>query len=534
MILAATLPILPSAATSQVSQDRPTREIMITEVELGGVGGWQWFEVYNPTDHEVSLATMLWNGSDGSEMQGIGGLSSISSSSYLPICLSKCDPDNAGLPGWKNFNNSISIFRDNTKKAPLWDKTPALTDTYNDSRTWQLDSNSGEWVFAESTRGWHASDLGQRTIEAVTSVKSLVRFESGQGGFRDSSGKIVAKELSINSLDWSGDTLVYSLTRDNSTSLWTLKTASDGTAKGPPQQILFENREPFYSPIEPRLNSDASRVLFIGSTHPPGSNESLPVLYVASVNGTNLQKIGFNITRADWINETAILYTQRESMESTTPANTVIPTQLTIFDTQSGKILKESILSDSIWIGSVSPSGKLALVQRSISNYESEVAILDLDTFRMSRLDISIPTEAYWGGGYTQYEGFDWAADDNHLFYMNPEAFGLLTIYKDNEHNIYKYSSKLMIKTFDPNNFSYSENKLFGLPSPVLNADGEHFATIIQGNIRGNYYLYEILVAKLAVTVPEFSGDASGLVLACSALVSVLAYRIAGRRQRAT
>lgn len=139
-------------AYAEGSQE-PTREIMITEVELSSTNGTQWIEVYNPTDHEISLATLHINGSDGHKLQVLAGMSGLLPQNYVLISL---QPDDS-YPLWSNTNNTLAIYQtDPDLKArgiidnvTLWDKTPSLTDTFKNSRTWQLNGTS--WSFVGET-----------------------------------------------------------------------------------------------------------------------------------------------------------------------------------------------------------------------------------------------------------------------------------------------------------------------------------------------------------------------------------------------
>jgi virginiamycin B lyase len=134
--------------------DLPSKEILITEVELSSANATQWIEVYNPTDHEISLlATMHITGSDGHKLQILAGFSSLPSHQYQVIGLS----EPKGNPEWSAIDNTIMIYQTDPdlvergviSNVTLWDKTPALTDTFGNSTTWQL--NGTEWVFEEAT-----------------------------------------------------------------------------------------------------------------------------------------------------------------------------------------------------------------------------------------------------------------------------------------------------------------------------------------------------------------------------------------------
>ena len=131
----------------------PTNQIVITEVELSSVNGTQWIEVHNPTDDQISLATMHINGSDGHELQITTGMSDLLPQNHVLIRL---QPDDS-YPLWSNTNNTITIYQNDPNleasgiigNVTLWGRTPQLTDTFIDKRTWQL--NGTKWVFVEAT-----------------------------------------------------------------------------------------------------------------------------------------------------------------------------------------------------------------------------------------------------------------------------------------------------------------------------------------------------------------------------------------------
>jgi len=51
---------------------------------------------------------------------------------------------------WDQLNQTISIYDTWTGTPLYWDKTPPLTDTFSDSRTWQR-NGTDYWVFEEQT-----------------------------------------------------------------------------------------------------------------------------------------------------------------------------------------------------------------------------------------------------------------------------------------------------------------------------------------------------------------------------------------------
>lgn len=150
---------------STASGPEPTKAIVITEVELSSVNGTQWIEVYNPADREISLATMYVNASDGSAFQIVGGAGSLPPQQYQLVTL-----EPSGGP-WSDTDNAIAIYETDpgmasaTDSAALWDRTPSLTDTFADSRTWQL--NGTEWELSEATPSRAIPEFGPMTLIVI-------------------------------------------------------------------------------------------------------------------------------------------------------------------------------------------------------------------------------------------------------------------------------------------------------------------------------------------------------------------------------
>jgi len=146
--------------------------LVITEVELDSVNGSQWIEVYNPTDHQISTGAMLINGSNGAPSLQFDGssysYSYVKPNQYQVITLDKSPP-------WLDVNQTIAIYDTWTGQAVFWDKTPALTDTFNDTKTWQLaDSSTGKWAFAKETPMREVPEFGPLAILAAASMAGIV------------------------------------------------------------------------------------------------------------------------------------------------------------------------------------------------------------------------------------------------------------------------------------------------------------------------------------------------------------------------
>jgi hypothetical protein len=117
--------------------------LVVTEVELGSANGSRWIEVYNPTNHEIGTGAMLINGSNNAPALQFDGssysYSYVKPNQYqiIPIRLDESS-------SWPDVNQTIAIYDTLTGQAVLWDRTPALTDTFNDTKTWQLSDSSTE------------------------------------------------------------------------------------------------------------------------------------------------------------------------------------------------------------------------------------------------------------------------------------------------------------------------------------------------------------------------------------------------------
>lgn len=462
------------------AQDSVPDGLQITEVELSpqpGAQRIQWIEFFNPTN-DTFVVPITVTTEEGVPTFKADTVTLTPGYSVLTIHYSIPDPrmPEQGELGFPTNVTSLVVYTDGREIG----RTPELADAFSDSRTWQYDLTNQRWVFAESTMNWYASNIDERSIDAVTGVSTLVSYEAEE-------------EVFLYSLDWSQDLLVYSAEVDGKTDIWKIDTTEPSTK---PQRVDF-GKEAF-TPVGPRLNHDASKLLFIGSTAPPGPLDALPVLYVSNTDGTALRQIALNVTSADWVNATTILYSQRESMDF----STYVRSLFVFLNLETGdEVVKREY--GPLWLAEVSPSGRLALATRPVNNHQIEYVIVELPSFNTRELDVHIPTEQYWGGGYSQQEDFLWAADGSHLFYINPEAFGAISIYQDERTGIYKSDSKVVIRTFDPNNVDYSGNRLAYVANPVLSADGKSLAVLNRGDYNRDYHA-QIMLAHLAVAVPEF------------------------------
>ncbi len=129
--------------------------LVITQVELASTNGTQWVRIYNPNKVDIPLDTLYLAGSNG-ELKYFGpdSIDTLNAGDNVTVQL------DYQKQRWSDVSNSISFqssYPDiygndldtnyNTSSPTIWDKTPPLTDTYNDSRTWQFDGN--KWLFTD-------------------------------------------------------------------------------------------------------------------------------------------------------------------------------------------------------------------------------------------------------------------------------------------------------------------------------------------------------------------------------------------------
>src|SRR5690606_28120774 len=113
-----------------------------------------------------------------------------------------------GELGFPKNGTSLVVYVDGREIA----RTPEISDTFSDSRTWQYDHESRRWAFAESTMNWYASNIEERSIDAITSLRPLARYEAKDSAY-------------LRSMDWSQDTLVYSAEINGMVDIWIIEAA---------------------------------------------------------------------------------------------------------------------------------------------------------------------------------------------------------------------------------------------------------------------------------------------------------------------
>lgn len=122
-----------------------SKYLKITEVELDPLPTdelGQWIEVHNPTNDIISSSIAVVQ-QDQEFPQFVTTFTSIEPDEYIVFEIwSKGAPKDEGFL----VENSVLILLGDGNEM---DRTPPLTDTFSDSRTWQL--NGTDWVFAEET-----------------------------------------------------------------------------------------------------------------------------------------------------------------------------------------------------------------------------------------------------------------------------------------------------------------------------------------------------------------------------------------------
>jgi hypothetical protein len=135
------------AQTSQLI----TAHIVINEIEQDPTGtdaGYEWVELYNPTANSVNISDWTVSTTAGDTVTlTISSGTIIQANGYYLVAYGSQWLDNEG--------ESI-ILRDSSGNEV--DRTPSLSDTYNDGRSWQRypngqDTDSGaDWMFLPSTK----------------------------------------------------------------------------------------------------------------------------------------------------------------------------------------------------------------------------------------------------------------------------------------------------------------------------------------------------------------------------------------------
>ncbi|HEX7032911.1 MAG TPA: sialidase family protein [Nitrososphaera sp.] len=142
---------LKTSSSMQSPQHRkPTKQIIITEVELSSANGTQWIEVYNPTDQGISIGAILINASADKDFRVQYDGSNYSYAILPPKQYRIIAINDMAIFNWSSTKQQMAIYDTWTNPFTFWDMTPELTDNERDRRTWQLVNGTG-WVFVEAT-----------------------------------------------------------------------------------------------------------------------------------------------------------------------------------------------------------------------------------------------------------------------------------------------------------------------------------------------------------------------------------------------
>ena len=150
-----------SSVFSQIDQDANESKIVINEVELDPVGtsadnAYEWVEIYNPTRELVDIGN--WSISTTSNRILVPSDVTLFPGQYLTFI---------EYTEWiTNTDEMVELYDENEL---LIDTTPIITDTNNDTMTWQrsrdaLDTETDDdWKFMEQTRGYTNSVQNTRS-----------------------------------------------------------------------------------------------------------------------------------------------------------------------------------------------------------------------------------------------------------------------------------------------------------------------------------------------------------------------------------
>jgi len=163
----------------------PVKYLIITEVELSSKNGTQWVRIYNPTSYDIPLNFAYVIDSKVSRTFVDFDKNSILKSGHDTIVQIHHSQSTFNST-WSNVINSIIIYPreqivpfESVTYDPgpnissmYWDKTTLLTDTYNDSRTWQY--NGTGWMFTDKQVAIPEFPLAIPVF--LVSIASLIAF----------------------------------------------------------------------------------------------------------------------------------------------------------------------------------------------------------------------------------------------------------------------------------------------------------------------------------------------------------------------
>ena len=145
--------LIPTFA-QEYSDNRPTFNVVINEVDINPPGDdsaeiSEWIELYNPTDYTIDISG--WEIASTTVLKKTLTLSNnttIQPKEFLTFSYQRV---------WCTDSNELIELRD--ENGIIIDKTPLLSDLYNDFKSWQrisdgLDNDStADWKFVTSTAG---------------------------------------------------------------------------------------------------------------------------------------------------------------------------------------------------------------------------------------------------------------------------------------------------------------------------------------------------------------------------------------------
>jgi len=126
------------------------KKLVINEVELNPYAGYEWIELYNPTNERLDLTGYKVYDKDPGNLICTIGSSCITSTTVLaPHSYLKVSWNRARL----NNDGDGVVIRDSNGKVV--DETPILQDEWDTAETWQrIPDAYGEWTFTIETEGF--------------------------------------------------------------------------------------------------------------------------------------------------------------------------------------------------------------------------------------------------------------------------------------------------------------------------------------------------------------------------------------------
>jgi len=126
------------------------KKLVINEVELNPYAGYEWIELYNPTNERIDLTGYkVYDKNPGKLICTIGSSCITSTTVLAPHSYLKVSWNRARL----NNDGDGVVIRDSDGKVV--DETPILQDEWDTAETWQrIPDAYGEWTFTIETEGF--------------------------------------------------------------------------------------------------------------------------------------------------------------------------------------------------------------------------------------------------------------------------------------------------------------------------------------------------------------------------------------------